>query len=241
MSLLSIFDPGVALVHTALTAIASGLEPVLGGASVAVALVLVTMLVRAALLPLAVSVLRAERGRQALAPELARLRRRHADDPARLLQELQAAHREAGISPLGGLLPALAQGPALFVIYRICQLPMIGGVPNTVLSAGLFGVPLSAHLPGLLLTAGLVGAPTVLGAGLLGALLLVAYASSRQQVARVRTLATGEIPPLQLLLARVLPFSTVAVAAVVPVAVSLYLLTSTTWMLAERAVLPRIF
>jgi len=241
MSVFSLFDPAVVLIHTGLTTLASGLEPVLGGAAVAVALVLVTMLVRACLLPLALSVLRAERARQTLAPELARLRSRHANDPARLLRELQAAHQAAGISPLAGMLPALAQGPALFVIYRLCKLPVIGGVPNAVLAANLFGAPLAAHLPGLVLTAGLLTAPTLVAVLLATAMLLVAYASSRQQVQRLRATATGEVPALQLVIARVLPFGTVAAAAVVPVAVSLYLLTSSTWMLAERAVLPRIF
>jgi len=45
----------------------------------------------------------------------------------------------------------------------------------------------------------------------------------------------GQIAPVQLFLARVLPFGTVAVAAVVPVAVSLYLLTSTAWSAAIRS------
>lgn len=241
MSLLSLFDPALVVVHIGLTTLADGLQPVLGGASVAVALVLVTMIVRACLLPLAVSVLRAERVRKTLAPELARLRKRHADDPARLVREVQAAHHKAGIGPFAGMLPALAQGPALFVIYRLCKLPLIGAVPNAVLAANLFGTPLAAHLPGLVLTAGILSAPMLVAVVLVAALLLVAYASSRQQVRRLRAAAVGEVPPIQMMIARVLPFGTVAAAAVVPFAVSLYLLTSTTWLLAERAVLPRVF
>jgi YidC/Oxa1 family membrane protein insertase len=236
MSVFSLFDPAVALVHTGLTTIASGLDPLLGGASVAVALMLVTVVVRACLLPLAVSVLKAERARRALAPELDRLRRRHRQDPARLLSEQQAAYREAGVSPFAGLLPALAQGPALYVIYRLCQLTTIGAGPNVVLTAGLFGAPLSAHLPALL-AAGPIGVPILLLAGLLA----VAVATSRQQVRRLRATTTGEIAPMSLTVARVLPYGTVLMAAVVPMAVSIYLLTSTTWMLAERAVLPRFF
>lgn len=241
MSLLSLFDPAVVLIHTGVTALADGLQPMLGSAAVAVALVLVTMIVRACLVPLAVSVLRAERARQVLAPELARLRKRHADDPTRMVREIQAAHQRAGISPFAGMLPALAQGPALFVIYRLCQLTLIGGVPNAVLAANLFGVSFAAQLPALVLTAGLLSSSSLIAVLLVLALLLVAYASSRQQVRRLRTVTIGEIAPAQLLIARLLPFGTVAMAAVVPFAVSVYLLTSTTWMLAERAVLPRIF
>ena len=239
MSLLSLFDPAVVLVHTGLIAIASGLDPVLGGASVAVALMLVTVVVRAGLLPLAVAVLRGERARQALTPELDRLRRRHGQDPARLMREQQAAYRAAGISPFAGMLPALAQGPALFVVYRLAQVTTIGAVPNVVLTANLFGAPLSAHLPALLTSP--LGAPALVALALLVGLIAVAAGTSRQQVRRLRASSTGEIAPVSLTLARLLPYGSVLMAAVVPVAVSLYLLTSATWMLAERALLPRWF
>jgi hypothetical protein len=62
MSLSSVFDvfnPALALLHSGLATLAGALPPVLGGAEVAVALVLITCVVRACLLPLAVSVLRA--------------------------------------------------------------------------------------------------------------------------------------------------------------------------------------
>jgi YidC/Oxa1 family membrane protein insertase len=244
MSLSSVFDvfnPALALLHSGLATLAGALPPVLGGAEVAVALVLITCVVRACLLPLAVSVLRAERARRVLAPEVARLRHRHANDPARLAREVQALHRDAGISPCAGLLPALAQAPVLLVLYRLCTLPVIAGAPNVVLSANLFGAPLAAHLPGLMITASLFGSPVLVGVALVIVTGLVAYLTSRQQLHRLQEATAGEIPPLQLMLARVLPFGSVAALAFVPVAVSLYLLTSATWMLAERAVLPRVF
>src|SRR5450755_3154652 len=105
MSPYSLFDPALILAHSTLTAVASAIHPVAGTISVAAALVILTVGVRFCLLPFAVAVLRAERIRRELAPELARLRKRHAADPARLLRELQAAHQRAGISPLAGLLP----------------------------------------------------------------------------------------------------------------------------------------
>jgi YidC/Oxa1 family membrane protein insertase len=40
-------------------------------------------------------------------------------------------------------------------------------------------------------------------------------------------------------LTRMLPYATVAVAAFVPLAAALYLVTSTAWTLAERALLQR--
>jgi YidC/Oxa1 family membrane protein insertase len=41
------------------------------------------------------------------------------------------------------------------------------------------------------------------------------------------------------LLIRVIPYATVAVAAVLPLAAGLYLLTTTAWSVAERAILGR--
>jgi YidC/Oxa1 family membrane protein insertase len=157
-----------------------------------------------------------------------------------LARELQAAYRGAGVSPFAGLLPALAQAPPLFVVYRLCVLPVIAGAPNAVLAANLLGVAMTAHAPAVIAAAGLLGGPTLVVLVLLLALLAVALTSSRQVVRRIRDGAVGEVPPSQLLLARVLPFGTVAAVLVVPVAVSIYLLTSTTWTLAERAVLARL-
>jgi YidC/Oxa1 family membrane protein insertase len=240
MSVYSLFDPALILAHSAITTLATALHPLTGGASVVIALVALTLLVRAGLLPFAVSVLRAERSRRALAPELARLRKRHAGDPARLLRELQAAHQRAGISPLAGLLPGLAQAPVLFVVYRLCRVPVIAGVPNAVLTANLFGAPLATHGPAVLLSAGLLSLPSLVVVGLLLALLLVAYRSSVQQVRRVREASAGDAQAMQVLIARLLPYGTVAAAMAVPLAVALYLLTSTAWAVTERALLPRL-
>lgn len=240
MSLYSLFDPAIVVLHSTLTAVASAIEPLAGGADVAIALVILTLVARLCLLPFAVSVLRAERARLALAPELARLRKRHASDPSRLARELLAAHRRAGISPLAGLMPALAQAPVLFLIYRLCRVSMIAGVSNTVLSANLFGAPLALHAPDVLISAGLLSLPGLVAIGLLLAVVLVAYRSSVQQVQRVRASAVGEIPPFQLGLARLMPFGTVVAALVVPLAVALYLLTSATWAVTERALLPHL-
>jgi YidC/Oxa1 family membrane protein insertase len=235
-------DPALNLAYLTLTTLADGVRPLVGSAAVAIAVVMITLVARACLLPLAVSVLRADRAKRALAPELERIRRKHGSDPARLSRELLAAHRDSGISPLAGLLPALAQAPAMLVIYRLCKVPVIAGGQNVVLAAQLLGAPLAGHLPAVIATAGLLSGPTLVVAGLLTALLGLAYLTSKQQVRRLQESAVGKpIPATQLLVARVLPYGTVLAAAVVPLAVSLYLVTSTAWLVAERALLPRLF
>lgn len=211
MSVLSVLDPAVHRLHQLLTTIAD----VLPGPPVArlvLALVILTFVVRAALLPLAVKAFRSNRARSALQPEVERLRNKHGKDRERFTQELMAAHRRAGVSPFAGLGPSLAQLPILMTLYRLVT---------------MIGAPLSAHWVPTLAAAGLVSTPAALFVALLLALLALAWASSRQ---------AKEGPPLL----RLLPYGTVAFAAVAPLAVSVYLLSTTTWSVAERALLPRL-
>jgi len=247
MSVLSLLDPAVLALHQVVVALASTLPWPHQGAALAVSLALVTIGVRTALLPVAVRTLRTERARSAIAPDLEALRRRHRDDPRRLLAETARVQREAGVGPLAGLLPALAQLPVIMSIYRLVVLPVIAGHPNLVLAAHLFGAPLAAHWPEVIAAGGLIG-PGAL-ALLSGLLLLIALATlSSRDVARRAgpigaadtgtTRADASVVAAGLL--RWMPYGTVVVAAFAPVAVGVYLLTSTTWTVAERRLLPRI-
>ena len=240
MSPYDLLDPAVSLAHTLLTAIAEAAPGPVDGPSLALAVVVLTALVRAAMLPLAVKALRAERARAALAPELARLRRRHAGDRERLARELLAAHPAPGVGLLGGLGTALVQLPVVTTLYRVVVAPTVGGDPNVLVGAVVLGAPLTEHWPQVLLGAGVLSPPAAALAVLLLALAVVAHASVRQQAARTAAAAaqTPALPGAALL--RWLPYGTVAFAAAAPVAVGLYLLSTTAWTVAERAVLERL-
>jgi YidC/Oxa1 family membrane protein insertase len=70
----SAFPPLAAVLdtaHTLLLGLAALLEPLAGSAAAALAIVLVTIVVRAALIPLGVLQVRAEAARRRLAPKLA--------------------------------------------------------------------------------------------------------------------------------------------------------------------------
>ncbi len=175
----------------------------IGGA--ALAIVVCTIVLRALLLPFTFRVIRGERARAALAPEIQALQRKHGKDPRRLAEELSTLHREAGVSPFAGFLPALLQAPFFLVTYRLFVSPTIGGHANTLLHSKLFGVALSAHL----LAAPWAFVPFVL------ALAGLAWLTVRRAKARG--------------LAAVLPFTTIVSAAFLPLAAMLYLVTSVAW------------
>ncbi|MGV9765991.1 MULTISPECIES: YidC/Oxa1 family membrane protein insertase [Micromonospora] len=223
---------------TVVTWLADVLAPLTGGAATAAAIVLFTVAVRLVISPLTVAQVRGERRRTALAPEVRELQRRYADDPARLQSELFALYRNAGASPVAGCLPALLQAPFFLVMYRLFATG--DGAPE-LLGERLAGVPLGWHLGD-----GLSGpVPLVFGV-LLAALLALAWWSSRRM--RRAAAATGTVAgtptegPGAAVLGRLLPllpYGTVLVALVVPLAAVLYLVTTTAWTVGEQVVLRR--
>jgi len=216
--MLSLLDPLVALLHSALVHLAAVL-PGSHDLRVVLALVLLTVALRAALLPLSIRTHRAMASKKLLAPEIARIQKRCGNDRKRLATELNGAYRRAGISPLAGMGAMLLQLPGPVLLYRLVTAPA-----NVLATASLWGTPLSVHwLPAL--SAG--GGPVLLCLLLLTGLLVVAHLQAR-------TLTEGPR------LIRLLPYGSVAGAALAPVAFTVYLLTSTTWSLAERAILPRL-
>ncbi len=191
-----------------------------GPAATALVIVLFTVSVRLLLLPFAISAARGERVRAALMPEIRKLQQMHGKDRERLATEMTKLQQESG-SLFAGCLPLLAQLPFFMVMYRLFSTAMIGGAPNALLGAKLFGTPLGAT--------GLTGAPLVfvIAAGLAA----VAWFSVRWQDRRRDAPAPG--------LMRFLPFGTVLATLVVPQAAGIYLLTTTAWTAAERAFLRR--
>ena len=226
MSVFALLDPVVSLAFQAVEALSHVLPT-------ALSIVVFTVVVRAALLPLSRAAAHGERHRARLAPEVAALQRRHRSDPARLQQTVADLYRREGVSPLAGCLPRLVQAPFFTVMYRLCTAPVIGAQANFLLDQTLLGVPLGAHLlavhAGQLLVFG--GVYLLIG--------VVAYLTYRH--AR-RTATANAVPAegLSALLGRVGPalsFGTVVVAAFLPLAGALYLLASTAWTYGERRLL----
>ncbi|RSM34415.1 membrane protein insertase YidC [Amycolatopsis balhimycina DSM 5908] len=201
------------------------IQALTGPLSTALAIVVFTLGVRLLLHPLARSAVRGERARAALMPEIGALREKHGGDRDRLAAEVTKLQQESGTSLFAGCLPLLLQLPFFTVMYRLFTTATIGGEPNSLLGATLFGTPLGAH--------GLAGSPLVfvVAAGLA----VVAWFSVRWQD-RHRD-ATAAVPGGKLL--RLLPYGSVLATLVLPQAAGIYLLTTTAWSTAERALLRR--
>jgi YidC/Oxa1 family membrane protein insertase len=232
----SFLDVPVAGAYHLVLALSNLLAPLLGSASAVAAIIGFTMLVRLLLHPLSRAALRGERARTALAPQVNALREKHKRNPQRLNEELAKLHRESGTSMFAGCLPILLQAPFLSVMYRLFESTTIGGTRNDLLGHSLFGAMLNQHwLP--VMQGAMPFAPT--GLVFLGLFALLAAVATYTLRWNARLPATPDTPMPGGRLLRVLPYGTILIAAFLPLAAGIYLLTTNAWTAAERAWLRR--
>ncbi|MFD7703616.1 YidC/Oxa1 family membrane protein insertase [Streptomyces caelestis] len=224
------------------------LQPLFGAFAAAAAIVLFTALVRLLVHPLSRAAARGQKARAALQPRIAELRRKHGRDPEKLQRAVLELHAREKVSPLSGCLPSLLQLPAFFLLYHLFSSETIGGRTNELLGHRLFEAPLGGRWADALGDGGAFGGPGLVYVGLFAVVAVVAWCgyqlSRRMTAADPAMPATGEgerVPGLGAV-TKVMPFMsflTLVTVAVLPLAAALYMVTSTTWSVAERAVLYR--
>jgi len=83
------------------------------------AIFVLTLILKLIFFPLMISSTRSMKKMQELAPKLEELRKKYADDPQRLQQEIVKLYKETGFNPFGGCLPILIQIPIFFALYKV--------------------------------------------------------------------------------------------------------------------------
>ncbi|MFC9680420.1 YidC/Oxa1 family membrane protein insertase [Streptomyces sp. NPDC056948] len=225
------------------------LQPLFGASAAAAAIVLFTALVRLLVHPLSRAAARGQKARTALQPKIAELRKKHGKNPEKLQRAVLDLHAEEKVSPLAGCLPGLLQVPAFFLLYHLFSSDTIGGRANELLGHELFAAPLGERW-----TDAIGGGSALSGAGLVyvGLFVVVAgvaafsYRLSKRMMAANPVVPAGggggeQLPGLGAV-TKAMPFMsffTLVTVAVVPLAAALYVVTSTTWSVVERAVLYR--
>lgn len=84
-----------------------------------VAILLVTVIIKAAFFPLANKSYVSMSKMKKVQPEMQALRERYPDDKAKQQQELMALYKREKINPLAGCLPVLVQIPVFFALYKV--------------------------------------------------------------------------------------------------------------------------
>jgi YidC/Oxa1 family membrane protein insertase len=87
--------------------------------SYGIAIIMLTVLVRMAMLPLMLKSMRSMKRMQLLAPELKELQEKYKDDQQELSKQMMSFYRERGVNPLSGCFPMLLQLPVFITLYRM--------------------------------------------------------------------------------------------------------------------------
>lgn len=99
---------------------------VVPGANVGVSIILLTVIVRGALLPLSHKSVVSQAKMRSLAPHLEKIKEKHKDDKQEQARKTMALYKEHGINPFSGCLLVLIQLPIIFALYFV----FFKGLPN---------------------------------------------------------------------------------------------------------------
>lgn len=83
-----------------------------------VAILLLTLVIKAIMFPLANMSFRSMAGMRKVQPEMTRVRERYKDDQMKQQQEMMALYKKHKINPAAGCLPILAQMPIFYALYK---------------------------------------------------------------------------------------------------------------------------
>lgn len=90
-----------------------------GGLSWALSIIGLTLVIRAALIPLFVKQIKSSRNMQLLQPKVKELQKKYGHDRQKLAEETMKLYREAGTNPFASCLPILLQMPIFFALFRL--------------------------------------------------------------------------------------------------------------------------
>ncbi len=87
-----------------------------------VAIILLTLIVRGAMFPVAQKQFASMAAMRAIQPKMKAIQERYKDDKPRQQQEVMALYKAEGVNPLAGCLPILLQIPIFFGLYKVLML-----------------------------------------------------------------------------------------------------------------------
>jgi YidC/Oxa1 family membrane protein insertase len=213
-----------------------------GGASWALSIIGLTLVIRAALIPLFVKQIKASRNMQLIQPKVKELQKKFGHDRERLAQETMKLYKDSGTNPFASCLPILLQMPIFFALFRLIDQAAKHGTAHGFLTektakqfgaAELFGkLPISASFTD---SGGLVSVQVV-AALLVLAMTATTFTTQRQLMAKNMPpdALTGPYAQQQKMLLYVLPVVFAVGGIAFPIGVLLYWTTSNLWTMGQQ-------
>jgi YidC/Oxa1 family membrane protein insertase len=226
-----------------------------GGITWVLSIVGVTIVIRAALIPIFVRQIKNQRRMLEVAPHLKKIQDKYKgkkDQFSReaMSRETMALYKETGTNPLSSCLPLLLQMPVFFSLFHVLSQAQGGqdtvgllngaGLVDSFRSAKLFGAPLNASF-GSQWTLMVAGKDYSLSVMLIAATMVVLMTASQfftqlQIVSKNMSPETKASPQFrqQRILLYLLPFVFLFSGVAFPLGVMFYWLTSNIWTMAQQ-------
>lgn len=84
-----------------------------------IAIILVTVLFKAAFWPISQKGMKSMKNMQKLQPKMVKIKEKYKNDPTRMNQEVMSLYKTYKVNPLGGCLPMVLQIPVFFALYKV--------------------------------------------------------------------------------------------------------------------------
>jgi YidC/Oxa1 family membrane protein insertase len=234
-------------VHDLLTALGM---PEASGATWALSIVALVIVIRVLLIPLFVRQIRAARAMQMLSPELQAIQKKYKGrtDPASreaMTRETMALYQKHGTNPFSSCLPILAQSPIFFALFRVLNnlgriasgdFPTVGPMDQETArqaeNAEIFGAPISAWF----FQEGATSQVKIVTVALIVAMSVTTFTTQKQltQKNMPASAMQGPMAQQQKLLLYMLPIVFAVSGVNFPIGVLIYWTTTNLWSMGQQ-------
>ena len=211
------------------------------GAAWVLSIIGLTILIRAALIPLFVKQIKSSRNMALIQPKVKELQKKYGHDREKLTQETMKLYKETGTNPFASCLPILLQMPIFFALFRLLNHAsrsegrafLTNDLAHKLGSAELFGVPIS----GTLFKAN-GDVPLIIAMALFLVLAMTATTFLTQRQLMTKNMPpdalTGQYAQQQKMLLYILPIAFAFGGVAFPIALLLYWTTSNLWTMGQQ-------
>jgi YidC/Oxa1 family membrane protein insertase len=212
-----------------------------GGASWALSIIGLTLVIRTALIPLFVKQIKSSRNMQLIQPKVKELQKKYGHDREKLAAETMKLYKDSGTNPFASCLPILLQMPIFLALFRLLDQAAHGKAHGVLThdlavqfgNAELFGrIPISATF----MKANGDVAIMALAAFLVVAMTATTFLTQRQLMSKnmPADALTGPYAQQQKMLLYVLPVVFAVGGVAFPIGVLFYWTTSNLWTMGQQ-------
>jgi YidC/Oxa1 family membrane protein insertase len=206
------------------------------GASWGLSIILLTIVVRALLLPLAVKQFRSMQALQRIAPHLKVLQEKYKDDKQRLQQETMKFYQEHKVNPFASCLPLVAQLPVFLSLFYMLRKDLRHDICPDLNAAGVSNPVPCGQRPASEFW--FIHDITDKATGTVLIVLLVLYVGSQLVSSLLMMTATAD--QNQKIIMLVLPFLFVGFVFRFPAGLIMYWITTNIWTIGQQQFLRRV-